>query len=273
MPLGFVDGSGGSSPEDLFRSLPPVSKGLLVGMVGSLLSVVVGVTAPVNFALSWPLVWNKFHLWRLFTSGLFPGMPSFGTLMLIFSMTMFSIRYEKDGFNTGGGGGSADFAYMLLFGFVVIEASLLLLFYQPFLIFTQAVFFYICYVWSRKNPSLSVSFWGVRINAPYVPWVMVTMNFIVGMSIFLPLLGIAVGHLFYFLVDVLPDLHDIDLLATPQFLVNMLGWGSEGSGVTMQRPATRPGMPAPGNVQPPRDIPRTGGGRYGWGAGRTLGSS
>lgn len=87
------------------------------------------------------------------------------------------------------------------------------------------------------------------------------------------LLGIAVGHLFYFLVDVLPDLHDIDLLTTPQFLVNMLGWGREGSGVTMQRPAPRAGMPAPGNVQPPQDIPRTGGGRSRWGAGRTLGSS
>ena len=92
-----------------------------------------------------------------------------------------------------------------------------------------------------------------------------------GASIFQALLGIAVGHLFYFLVDVLPDLHDIDLLTTPQFLVNMLGWGREGSGVT--RTAPRAGMPAPGNVQPPRDFPRTGGGGAGWGSGRTLGSS
>lgn len=75
------------------------------------------------------------------------------------------------------------------------------------------------------------------------------------------LLGIAVGHLFYFLVDVLPDLHDIDLLQTPRFLVNMFGWGRGGSGV--QRDTA---MRAPGNVGPPRDA-------GGWGAGRTLGSS
>lgn len=76
----------------------------------------------------------------------------------------------------GGGGGSADYAFMLLFGFVGIETSLLLLFYQPFLLFAEAVMFYICYVWSRKNPSVSVSFWGIPVNALYVPWVMIALR-------------------------------------------------------------------------------------------------
>ncbi|CAN0404674.1 unnamed protein product, partial [Hapterophycus canaliculatus] len=85
-------------------------------------------------------------------------------------------RYEKDGFSTGGGGGSADFAYMLLFGFVCMEASLVLLFYQPYIFFNEAILFYICYVWSRKNPLMSVNYWGVPINALYVPWVMIAMR-------------------------------------------------------------------------------------------------
>lgn len=98
-----------------------------------------------------------------------------------------------------------------------------------------------------------------------------------GSSVFHGLLGIAIGHLFYFLVDVLPDLHDIDLLRTPKIFVDVLGWGQEGSGVSMQAPgggggAGASGMAAPGNVRPPRDIPRTGRGA-GWGFGRTLGSS
>lgn len=177
-------------------------------------------------------------------------------------------RYEKDAFNTGGGGGSADYAYMLIFGFVVMETIMLLLFYSPLILITQGVLFYIMYVWSRKNPSMSVSMWGIVINAMYVPWVMIAIEVLLGYSIFLALLGIAVGHLFYFLVDVLPDLHDIDLLQTPQFLVKMLGWGSENSGVSMERPQMR----APGSVQPPRNIPRTGRPSE-WGGGRTLGSS
>ena len=144
-----------------------------------------------------------------------------------------------------------------------MEAVLLLLFYEPFYLLSQALLFYICYVWSRKNPTMSVSFWGVPIGAPFVPWVMVAFKVLTGDGIFLPLLGIAVGHLFYFLVDVLPDLHDIDLLHTPKFLVTMLGWGTEGSGVTRQAGA---------RAMPARDTPRTGGASQ-WGAGRTLGSS
>lgn len=183
---------------------------------------------------------------------------------------MCCCRYETDGFSTGGGGGSADYAYMLMFGFTVMETVMLLLFHQPFIIITEAVLFYICYVWSRKNPTTSVSFWGIAINALHVPWVMVALKVLLGSSIFMPLLGIAVGHLFYFLVDVLPDLHDIDLLQTPRFLVDMFGWGNEGTGVLVQRPGQ--GMAPPGVVRPPRDIPRTGR-ASGWGTGRPLGSS
>ncbi|CAN0542659.1 unnamed protein product [Ectocarpus sp. 8 AP-2014] len=92
MPLWFVNGDSGSSPEELFRSIPPISKVLIVGMVGTILSTVLGICSPYVYALSWPLVWNKFHLWRLFTSGMFPGMPSYETLMLMFSIGMFSTR-------------------------------------------------------------------------------------------------------------------------------------------------------------------------------------
>lgn len=99
---------------------------------------------------------------------------------------------------------------------------------------------------------------------------------VTGNPIFMGLLGIAIGHLFYFLVDVLPDLHDIDLLRTPKLFVDIFGWGQDGSGVTMQAPGGRgagaSGMAAPGNVRPPQDFPRTGR-PTNWGTGRTLGSS
>lgn len=171
----------------------------------------------------------------------------------------------------GGGGGSADYAFMLAFGFVVMEAVMLLFFHAPYILLLDAVLFYICYVWSRKNPKMAVSFYGVVVNAVYVPWVMVALSVLLGSPIFLSLLGICTGHLFYFLVDVLPDLHDIDLLHTPKFLVNMFGWGTEGAGVHMQN-AGAGAMPAPGAVRPPRDIPGVGR-RSDWGTGRALGSS
>lgn len=93
MPFGFIDGAAGSSPEDLFRGLPPVSKALIVGMVGTMLCATLGVFSGAQYALTWPLVWKNFHVWRLVTCGVFPGMPSFPTLILIFSIGMYSIRY------------------------------------------------------------------------------------------------------------------------------------------------------------------------------------
>lgn len=179
-------------------------------------------------------------------------------------MCIIYCRYEKDGFSMGGGGGSADFAFMFLFGVAVIETVMLVLFYQPLIFINTAILYYICYVWSRKNPTMSVSIWGVSINAVYVPWVLVSISMLLGASIFLPLLGIAVGHLFYFLVDVLPDLHDIDLLHTPQLFVKLLGWGTERTGVQMHPPART----AQGSGAMPA---RTG--RSTWGTGRALGSS
>lgn len=187
--------------------------------------------------------------------------------------TASAVRYEQDAFSMGGGGGSADYAFMLMFGFVVIETIMLTLFFSPVMLLTSSLLFYISYVWSRKNPSMSVNMWGVVINAVYVPWVMVAINVVLGAGVFEPLLGIAVGHLFYFLVDILPDLHDIDLLKTPEFLVSILGWGRPGSGVERSVPtANNNAMPAPGVVRPPRDVPRTGRASV-WGTGRTLGSS
>eukprot|EP00752_Nemacystus_decipiens_P014205 g12634.t1 len=161
----------------------------------------------------------------------------------------------------GAGGGSADFAYMLIFGFAVFEATLLLLFYSPYILFANSgLVFYLAYVWSRKNPGQSVSFWGNEISAPFVPWVMLAIKFFLMKSIFLALMGIAIGHLFYFLVDVLPDLHDVDLLHTPRFLADWLGWGAEGSGVHVQRPTTQ-------------NTTRCARSATHWGPGRTLGTS
>jgi hypothetical protein len=44
---------------------------------------------------------------------------------------------------------------------------------------------------------------------------MVAFNLLTGTSAFNPLLGIGVGHLYYFLVDVLPDQYGKEPLFTP----------------------------------------------------------
>eukprot|EP00804_Cyclotella_cryptica_P014794 CCRYP_015015-RA/>CCRYP_015015-RA protein AED:0.33 eAED:0.33 QI:0/0/0/1/1/1/2/0/161 len=87
--------------------------------------------------------------------------------------------------------------------------------------------------------------------------------------------GIAVGHLFYFLVDVVPIVYGKDVLHTPQFLIDRLGVGA------YVPPADVPGARGgaaqgsnvwrpPGRANAPQDPARPAR-EHDWGSG--LGSS
>ena len=84
-----------------------------------------------------------------------------------------------------------------------------------------------------------------------------------GNSVFMPLLGIGVGHLYYFLVDVAPEQAGIDIIRTPAFVVEF--FGGVPSGGANGRP---PAHGARGAPQQPR--PQTG---HNWGGGRVLGAN
>jgi Der1-like family len=73
----------------------------------------------------------------------------------------------------------------------------------------------VCMLYYLQTPDVPTSFWGITVQSVYVPWVMVAFNLLTGTSAFNPLLGIGVGHLYYFLVDVLPDQYGKEPLFTP----------------------------------------------------------
>ncbi len=103
----------------------------------------------------------------------------------------------------------------------------------------------------------------------------VGIRLILGNNIIPALLGIVVGHAYYFVVDVLPTTHGKIILRTPSFLITWLGDGFQGSGVQRYAPpgATVP----PAYIQTTRDerSRESGSGlRHQWGGeGRVLGSS
>lgn len=62
------------------------------------------------------------------------------------------------------------------------------------------------YIWSRRNPDTRLAFLGLLVfNAPYLPWVL--MGFSLCMHGSIPrdeILGVVVGHVWYFFSDVWP---------------------------------------------------------------------
>lgn len=58
------------------------------------------------------------------------------------------------------------------------------------------------YVWSRRHQYISMSFLGIfNFTAPYLPWVLLGFSLMLGHSPAVDLLGIAAGHVYYFLVS------------------------------------------------------------------------
>lgn len=114
----------------------------------------------------------------------------------------------------------------------------------------------VLYVWCQLNKDVVVTFWfGTRFKAMYLPWVLLAFNLIIAGGGMMELMGIIVGHLYFFLTIKYPqDFGGATLLQTPQILYNFFpnqrGVSSFGQAPTAPR--------AGGG----------GGGGGGWGGGR-----
>lgn len=66
------------------------------------------------------------------------------------------------------------------------------------------------YIWSRRNPDTRLSFLGLLVfTAPYLPWVLMAFSLVLHGSI--PkdeIMGVVIGHIWYFFSDVYPPLHN-----------------------------------------------------------------
>lgn len=250
-----------NTPQQWFRDLPIITKILLCSTLFTAAATNFQFINPMNFIFSWPMIWQKFQIWRLFTPFVFAGGFSFPFLMHVYILYQNSLRYEQNPFNTGARGTSADYLFMLLFGMAILCIAAVIF---ELAVLSEALLYMIMYVWSRRDPVANVSIFGFQFQASYLPWVYVVFRMLMGSSILLPLFGIGVGHLYYFLVDVLPTTHNMDLLLTPKFCVDII---ESLTGFTQPR-VQAPPRAVPGRATQAPVPPRGG---YQWGQGRTLG--
>jgi hypothetical protein len=247
-----------ATPQDWFKDLPIVTKFLLTSTILSTLATYFSLTSPGNFALVWPLVWQKFQIWRLVGCITYAGKFEFAYLFHILMLYQNSLKYETDPYNTGAFGTSADYLWMIILCTLALYAlsAVFGLYYlaEPFL-------FCILYVCSRRNAEGQTSFFGLKFKTLYVPWVNVAYRLLIGGGLMMPLLGIAVGHVYYFLVEILPTLHGMTLIKTPSFCVSAIEYASGRSAPVPSGQTGRGGAAAPVNR-----------GGYNWGSGHALGA-
>eukprot|EP01017_Pseudomicrothorax_dubius_P001604 TRINITY_DN0_c569_g1_i1.p1 TRINITY_DN0_c569_g1~~TRINITY_DN0_c569_g1_i1.p1 ORF type:complete len:142 (-),score=42.43 TRINITY_DN0_c569_g1_i1:20-445(-) len=87
----------------------------------------------------------------------------------------------------------------------------------------NAFIFGLLYIWCKKCPFEKVQFlFGFIVTSAYLPWILLVYDLIIGGSIVPNLIGIAAGHTYIFLKDILPNSHRINVLKTPKFFEKLV---------------------------------------------------
>eukprot|EP00587_Corethron_hystrix_P016191 CAMPEP_0113299072 /NCGR_PEP_ID=MMETSP0010_2-20120614/1253_1 /TAXON_ID=216773 ORGANISM="Corethron hystrix, Strain 308" /NCGR_SAMPLE_ID=MMETSP0010_2 /ASSEMBLY_ACC=CAM_ASM_000155 /LENGTH=89 /DNA_ID=CAMNT_0000152233 /DNA_START=294 /DNA_END=560 /DNA_ORIENTATION=- /assembly_acc=CAM_ASM_000155 len=74
----------------------------------------------------------------------------------------------------------------------------------------SSLVFMMIYVWGRRNEDIRMSFLGLfPFTAPYLPWVMLGFSVLLGNPAMIDIIGICVGHLYFFLRFVYPVIADV----------------------------------------------------------------
>ena len=155
-----------TSPEEWYRSLPPITRGYMTASFGATVLTQMEFISPMLLHLDFDLLLGKFELWRLVTNFCFFG--KFG-LPFVFSM-FFLVRYGKEVEVKRFEGRAADLLWCLAFTGLIQVAVAYLLVEMPFL--SQSMLSVLVYLWAREYAEQVVSVFGLfNVQAFYFPWV------------------------------------------------------------------------------------------------------
>jgi len=202
--------------ESLWREyveMPVVTRAYATACFLTTTAIQLDIVTPFHLYFNPRLIFIRFQLWRLITPFCF-----FGTFGFSFLFNMiFTYRYcrmlEESSFRNR----TADFVFMFLIGGIIM---ILIASFSSTLFLGQAFTIMLVYVWSRRTPETRMNFFGLlNFNAPYLPWVLLAFSVLLGNSVLVDFMGIACGHLYFFLEDVFPvQPGGFQILKTPHIL-------------------------------------------------------
>ncbi|KAH8865368.1 Derlin-1 [Schistosoma japonicum] len=249
----------GNDLSEIFNNIPFVTRYWFSGTILFSLLGKLNIIDPMRMILLWNRMYSNFEIWRPITALLFyPVSPSTGFHFLInlYFLYSYSSRLENGMFL--GRTADYVFMFLFTWLVLVvsfnlfdltrlvamlysifpiqclqingfeninfIESSLTCLqcvsFLASFYVLLEPMVLTVLYIWSQLNRDIIVQFWfGMQFKAMYFPWVLVIFNLIVRGSAMMELVGIIVGHLYYFFVFQYPQEYGGQaILKTPGFL-------------------------------------------------------
>ena len=200
---------------------------------------------------NWMRIRHDFELWRFVSPFLYAGRFSSGQLIPhLFFMQHHCTNYERKPYDTGSGGGSADFLWMIILAitFLNIAGS----FDTGFIIqnSNQTLLYVVLYVWSKRMTETFTIF-GFNVVPTYLPLIRIAYDLLgilaAGGSIMSPLLGISFGYAYVWLVVKAPQELGRRIVVTPKLITTILSLYAS-SQVTVISTSTRSAPPPTASI-------------------------
>lgn len=200
---GAIPAAGGFDFMSWYMDIPVVSRIYFTSAFLTTAGCAMDLISPFSLYFSFDLIFFEGQIWRLITTFLFFGMFSIDFLFHMYFLVRYCRLLEEGDFR----GRTANFVLMLMFG-VSMMAMVAPLFSANFL--GSSLTFMMSYVWGRRNEDVKMSFLGLfSFSAPYLPFVMLGFSVLLGNPVTMDIMGIIVGHTYYFLEYVYPVVADI----------------------------------------------------------------
>ncbi len=214
--------------EEWYANMPIVTKAYMTAAVCTTLAIHLELVNLLLLYLNFGLVYDRLELWRLFTNFLFFGHFGLSFFFHMLFMVRHSTMLEESSYR-GKSSGMA-WLYLVCGGLLLLVDWLCWLAPVPALAASTPMFLgpslamSVVYVWARRNPNMRMNLLGfLNFNAPWLPWVIIGLESLVSQHVnWFDIVGVGVGHVYYFLHDVYPALSDRHLLATPKLLEALL---------------------------------------------------
>ena len=209
-----------------YLDIPVVSRCYLTGAVLTTLLCFLEIVSPLTLYYNYDLVVSKGQYWRLFSSFMFFGSFNLDFLFHLYFVVRYCRLLEEGSFR----GKTADLLYMLLFGaFVTLLLPSFFPSFSKIKFLGHPLAFMMVYLWARgpEQRNVRMSLLGLfPFNAPYLPWVLLLFSLFLRNPIESDVLGIIVGHIYYFLHDVYPQVAAVRGWSLKQILVapGILHW-------------------------------------------------
>lgn len=210
---------GDNSIQTWWSEIPLVTKVVVVSTLGLAVLTQFQYSRHDQMALIWPYVTEKKEVYRLYTSFFYAG--SFSVNFLLHLMVLYENfkRYELMAFNTGAGGNSADFLWMIL---LCMGVLLIISYFFDLYFLSEPLLYVILYVWSRREPNAVLNLFGFVFKAIYLPWVYIAIRLFMGSEITEPIIGVVVGHCYYYCVTSFPQTFGFRIIFTPRFCSDLV---------------------------------------------------